>query len=72
MYQSAKLRLDSGKTRSVKTGRGTRQGCSVSLVLFKLYSEYLTKEALLGFGYSKIRGEAIRSVKYTKDPSATG
>jgi len=32
-----------------------------------LYSEYLTKEALVGFGYSKIRGQAIRNVKYTED-----
>ena len=36
------------------------------MILFNLYSKYLTKEALVGFGYSKIRGEAIRSVKYTE------
>jgi len=51
----------------VKTGRGVRQGCNVSLILFNLYSEYLTKEALVGFGYFKIRGEAIHNVKYTED-----
>lgn len=67
MHQSAKLRLDYGKTRSVKNGRGVRQGCTVTLILFNLYSEYLTKEALLGVGYSKIRGEAIHKVKYTED-----
>jgi hypothetical protein len=32
----------------------------------QLYSKYLTKEAPVGFGYSKTRGEAIRSVKYTE------
>ena len=67
MDQSAKLRVDKGKTRSEKTGRGVRQGCSVSLIQFKLHSEYLTKETLVGLGYSKIRGEAIRNVKYTED-----
>jgi hypothetical protein len=51
----------------VKIGRGVRQGCSVSLILFNLYSEYLIKKALVGFGYSKIRGEAIHNMKYTED-----
>jgi hypothetical protein len=51
----------------MKIGRGARQECSVSFILFNLYSEYLTKEALVGFGYSKIRGEALRNVKYTED-----
>jgi len=36
-------------------------------MLFNLYSEYLTKESLVGFGYFKRRGEAIRNVKYTED-----
>ena len=67
MDQSAILRLDWGKTRSVKIGRGVRQGCSVSLILFNLYSEYLTKKALVGVGYSKIRVETIHNVKYAED-----
>jgi hypothetical protein len=33
------------------------------LILFNLYSEYLTKEALEGFGDFKI-GQVIRTVKY--------
>jgi hypothetical protein len=51
----------------VKIGRGVRQGCSVSLILFNLYSEYLTKKALVGVGYSKIRGETMHNVKYAED-----
>jgi hypothetical protein len=51
----------------VKIGRGVRQGCRLSLILFNLYSEYLTKEALVGLGYSKIRGETMYNVKYTED-----
>jgi hypothetical protein len=32
-----------------------------------LYSEYLTKEALEGFGDFKIGGQVIHTVKYAED-----
>jgi hypothetical protein len=51
---------------SVETGRGVRQGCSVPLILFNLYSEYLTKEAVEGFGCTKNR-TCNSQVKYTED-----
>jgi hypothetical protein len=63
MEQSVKIRLDQGEMRSVKIGRGVRQGCCWSPILFNLYSEYLTKEALEGFGDFKI-AQVIRTVKY--------
>jgi hypothetical protein len=44
----------------VKFGRGVRQGCCLSQILFNFYSEYLTKEALEGLGDFKI-------VKYADD-----
>ena len=56
MAQSVKVRLNRGETRSVKIGRGVRQGCCLSQILFNLYSECLTKEALEGFGDFKIGG----------------
>jgi hypothetical protein len=31
-------------------GREDRRGCFLSLILFKLYSQYLSKEAVEGFG----------------------
>jgi len=34
-----------------------RQGCCLSLVLFDMYREYLTKEALEGFVDFKIGGQ---------------
>jgi hypothetical protein len=37
------------------------------VILFKLYGEYLAKEALEGFGDFKI-GQVIRTVKYADDP----
>jgi hypothetical protein len=56
MAQNVKERLNRGETRSVKIGRGVRQVCCLSPVLFKLHSECLTKEAMEGFGDFKIGG----------------
>ena len=39
----------------------------MSPILFNLYSEYLTKEALEGFGDIKIGGQFIHTVKYADD-----
>ena len=51
----------------MKIGRGVTQGCRLSPILFNLYSECLTKEALEGFGDFKIGGQIIHSVKYADD-----
>jgi len=51
----------------LKTGRGVRQGCCLSPILFNLYSEYLTKEALKGFGDFKIAGQITHTLKYADD-----
>jgi Reverse transcriptase (RNA-dependent DNA polymerase). len=51
----------------VKIGRGVRQECCLSPILFNLYSEYLIKEALEGFRDFK-PGQVIRTVKHTDDP----
>jgi hypothetical protein len=39
MGQSVKVRLDQGDTRSVKAGKGVRQGYCLSPILFNLCSE---------------------------------
>jgi hypothetical protein len=67
MAQSVKVRLNRRETRSVKIGRGVRQGCCLSPILFNLYSECLTKETLEGFGDFKIGGQVIQTVKYADD-----
>jgi hypothetical protein len=67
MDHSVKLKLDQGETINVKTGRGARQGCCLPLILFNLYSKYLIKETLEGFGDFKIGGQVIHSVKYADE-----
>ena len=51
----------------MKIGRGVRQGCCLSPILFNFYSECLTKEALGGLGDFKIGGHIIHTVKYADD-----
>ena len=63
MDQRVKVRLDRGETRSVQIGRGVRQGCCLSPILFNLYSECLTKDALDGLGDFNIGGKIIQTVK---------
>ena len=52
--QIVKLCLDQGENDSIKIGRGVRQGCCMSPILFNLYGEYLMKEALAKVGDIKI------------------
>ena len=44
----------------------------MSPILFNLYSEYLTKEALEGLGDFKIGRKIIHSVKYADDLALLG
>jgi hypothetical protein len=61
--ESVNVRLDQEERKNVKTGGGVRQGCCDLLpILLNLYSEYLTTDALEGFGDFK-KGPAIRTVK---------
>ena len=60
MDQGVKVRVDRGETRSVKTGRGVRQGCCLSPILFNLYSELLTRKLWMGFETSRPEGKLFK------------
>ena len=51
----------------MQIGRGVRQGCCLSPIMFNLYSECLTKEALDGLGDFNIGGQIIQTVKHAGD-----
>jgi retron-type reverse transcriptase len=53
MEQSVKVRLDQGETRSVKIGRGVRQGWCLSPILFNYTASTLRRELLKGLETSK-------------------
>ena len=40
----------------------------MSPIVLNLYNEYITKEALEGFGDFSLGGQVIRTVKYAYDP----
>lgn len=51
--QRVKVPLDHGEIINMNVGRGERQGCCMSPILFNLYGELLTKRALQGVDISE-------------------
>jgi len=67
MAERVKIRLDQVDIRSVKTGGKIKHGCCLLTILFNLYIEYLTKEALEYLGDFRIGRQVIGPVKYAND-----
>jgi hypothetical protein len=51
----------------VKTGRGVKQRCCFSAILFNLYSKYFIKETVERFVCLKKEDKQFRNVKYAVD-----
>jgi Reverse transcriptase (RNA-dependent DNA polymerase). len=64
MGQRVKMRFNQGETDSVENGRGARQGCCMSFILFNLYGKYLMKEAIAEVGNFKIGRRIINKVRF--------
>ena len=60
MSQRVKVRLDRGETRSVQIGRSVRRGCCSSLILFNLYSEYITNVFWMVLETSTLDGKLFK------------
>ena len=66
--QEATVRTGHG-TDWFQIGKGVRQGCLLSLCLFKLYAEYITQNARLDEAQAgiKIAGRNINNLRYADD-----
>ena len=66
--QTAVVRINSEVTEPCLIGRGVKQGCLISPVLFNLYAEAMMKKALhfLEEGV-KVEGVLIKTVKFADD-----
>ena len=67
--QEATVRTGHGKTDWFQLGKGVYQGCILSPCLFKLYAEYIMRNARLGEAQAgiKIAGRNINNLIYADD-----
>ena len=67
--QEATVRMAHGTTDWFQIGKGVHQGCILSLCLFKLYSEYIMRNAGLEEAQAgiKIDGRNISNFRYADD-----
>ena len=66
--QEATVRTGHGTTDCFQIGKGIRQGCILSPCLFKLYAEYITRNAGLEETQAgiKIAGRNINNLRYER------
>src|SRR6476661_10146852 len=68
MNQERVVRIAGGESDSGIIGRGVRQGCPLSPLLFLIYAEKMMKEALENVEEGiRVGGEPIKDVKYADD-----
>jgi hypothetical protein len=68
MRQEAVIRIDEGESEPGVIGRGVRQGCPLSPLLFSIYAEMMMKEAMEDMEEGvKVGGEYLRDVKFADD-----
>ena len=63
--------LNQGETNSAETGRGIKQGCCQSCIIFNLYGGYFIKEAIAEVKDFKIWGKII-NLRFLGDVAIIG
>ena len=68
MKQEVMVRIDEEYTEPSIIGRGVRQGCLMSPLLFSMYAEAMMKEAMEGVEEGvKVGGQVIQDVRFADD-----
>jgi hypothetical protein len=68
MGQKVRIRIDGEYSEQAKVGRGVRQGCPLSPLLFNIYIEEIIKEALEDLEEGiKVGGMWIRALRFADD-----
>ena len=66
--QEATIRTEFGETDTINIGKGVRQGCILSPLLFNIYAENIMREALEDWdGGISIGGRMITNMRYADD-----
>ena len=66
--QEATIKTEFGETDSINIGKGVRQGCILSPLLFNIYAENIMREALEDWdGGISIGGRRITNLRYADD-----
>ena len=68
LNQTARVRTSEGESEWAELGRGVRQGCQLSSLLFNIYAEEMVNEAWEDISKGvKVGGEMMKSVRYADD-----
>src|SRR6516225_1798217 len=68
MQQEVAVRVNGECTESTEIGRGVRQGCLLSPLLFNLYAEAMIKDVMLKTNVGvRIGGEVLADIRFADD-----
>ena len=66
--QESTIRTEIGETDTINIGKGVRQGCILSPLLFNIYTENIMRDALEDWdGGISIRGRRTTNLRYADD-----
>ena len=71
--QEATVRTEFGETYNIDIGKGVRQGCIFSPLLFNIYAENIMREALEEWESEiRVRGRMVTNLRYADDTTLLG